>query len=68
MTEKEQAIREVIWKRVECLYEIIKRTEDDKAREYYKGKKDGLMQAYSLIGETLASIRVELTPTDTNRA
>ena len=68
MTEKENASREVIWQRVECLYEIIKRCKDDAAREYYEGKKDGLMQAYALIGETLESIRVELTPTDTNRA
>lgn len=59
LTEKELAIRKVILKRVAILDAIIAKGEGEQ-REYYKGKRDGLMQAFDLVGDSLACINVEL--------
>lgn len=59
LTEKESAIRKVILKRVANLDKIIA-TREGEQREYYKGKRDGLMQAFELVGDSLACINVEL--------
>lgn len=62
MNAKEDAIRKVILKRVAIIEDYIlkneKLTESD--REYYKGKRDGLMQGFDLVGDTLESISIEL--------
>lgn len=61
LTEKESAIRKVILKRVAILDKIIAtRNITEELREYYKGKRDGLMQAFDLVGDSLACINVEL--------
>lgn len=61
MTKKEQAIREVILKRVECLDKIQENTLlSPMEKAYYKGKKDGLMQGFDLVGDSLESIQIEL--------
>ena len=57
MTEKEFAIRDVILKRVAAIDEVISVSKD---REYFIGKREGLMQAFALVGECLESIKVEL--------
>ena len=62
MNAKDEAIRKVILKRVAIIEDYIlkneKLTESDK--EYYKGKRDGLMQGFDLVGDTLESISIEL--------
>ena len=62
MNAKDEAIRKVILKRVAIIEDYIlkneKLTESD--REYYKGKRDGLMQGFDLVGDTLESISIEL--------
>lgn len=61
MTRKEQAIREVILQRVDCLDKIQENTLlSPMEKAFYMGKKEGLMQAYSLVAESLESIEIEL--------
>ena len=61
LTEKEIAIRKVIEKRYEIIREkILPNVKEKTLAEYYKGKADGLMQAYELLGESLESIKIEL--------
>lgn len=61
MTEKEVAIRNVILERVAVLDEATKNpilSPNDLS--YYNGKREGYMQCFSLIGESIESILVEL--------
>lgn len=62
MTPKEEAIREVLYKRAEICQKarkasLKKRTYKD---AYYEGKIDGYLQAYDLLSESLESIEIEL--------
>ena len=58
--DKESAIKAVIRKRVEILDELIENANTEVDKAYYKGKRDGLDQAYDLLLSSTASIRIEL--------
>ena len=62
MTRKEKTIRRVLWQRVECIDKYLAQckglTKED--REYFKGKREGFIQAYSLVAESQASLIIEL--------
>lgn len=63
MTPKEEAIREVLYKRAEICREARKAylaKMDTDSVAYFEGKIDGYMQAYSLLSESLDSIKIEL--------
>ena len=57
MTEKEQAICEVIEKRICILDRVIAARKD---AEWYEGIKAGLQDALTLLGKSIESIRTEL--------
>ena len=59
-TEKEMAIRKVLERRMSILDKNIIPCRRDPDKDYYEGKRDGLFQAYALLGESLESIMVEL--------
>ena len=63
MTEKENAIREVILKRIDVLEKVIDQNKNLSPMEksYYQGKIVGLMQGFDLVGDSLESIMVELS-------
>ena len=61
MTRKEKAIRKVILQRVTCIDKLfVWANLSPQENAYYQGKREGLMQAYSLIEESLESIKIEL--------
>ena len=62
MNARDEAIRKVILKRVAIIEERILKNEKltKSTREYYKGKRDGLMQGYDLVGDSIESISIEL--------
>lgn len=61
LTEKENAIRIVIVRRLEILTKhILPNVKEKTLAEYYAGKIDGLKQAYDLLGESLECIKIEL--------
>ena len=63
MTPKEEAIREVLYKRAEICREARKASiakMDTNSIAYFEGKIDGYMQAYSLLSESLESIKIEI--------
>lgn len=61
LSEKEIAIRKVIVRRCEIIREkILPNVKEKTSAEYFKGKIDGLMAAYILLGESLESIKIEL--------
>lgn len=62
-TEKERAIRSVLLQRVWVVDELLKARPDHPDRQYYEGKREGYMQAFALVGESLESINVELEET-----
>lgn len=63
MTPKEEAIREVLYKRAEICREARKASlakRNNETAAYYEGKIDGYMQAYDLLSDSLESIKIEL--------
>ena len=64
MTTKEETIRKVLERRMSVIEDHIlnSTTQTPMNKAYYQGKRDGYLQAYELIGETLESIRIELCP------
>lgn len=59
MTEKERAVAFVLARRVKCLEEVIPLREGaDKA--YFEGKKEGYMQAITLLQESEESVNIEI--------
>ena len=62
MTRKEKTIRKVLRQRAECIDKYLGQCSEltPMDREYFKGKREGYMQAFSLVAETLASLRIEL--------
>ena len=60
MTEKEENIRAVLLRRAKICEQCIAHAENEADIEYYRGKIDGYMQAYSLIAEPLESIKIEI--------
>jgi len=62
MTRKEKTIRRVLLQRAECIDKYLGQcaglTPED--REYFKGKREGFLQAYSLVAESIESLRIEL--------
>lgn len=63
MTPKEEAIREVLYKRAEICREARKASlakRNNETAAYYEGKIDGYMQAYDLLSESMDSIKIEL--------
>ena len=61
MTLKEESIREVIVTRCKVIDRIVKTNKlPPDERAFYLGKREGLMQAFSLLGENIESIRIEL--------
>lgn len=65
MTDKEIAIRDVIAKRVDIIDKILEVANlSPLEKTYYQGKRDGLMQGYDLVGDSLESICIELEEKD----
>lgn len=60
MTEKEKYIRAVLDCRATICRKCGENAQSEKDKEYYLGKIEGYMQAYSLIAEPLDSIKIEL--------
>ena len=62
MTRKEKTIRRVLLQRAGCIDQYLGQCSEltPMDREYFKGKREGYMQAFSLVAETLASLRIEL--------
>lgn len=56
---KLEAIKQVLSKRIDCLYRAIDNAEG-KQKEWYQGKKAGYLDALSLLSESLESINIEL--------
>lgn len=62
MTEKEKYIQAVLECRAKICEICIAHTNNKSDIEYYRGKKEGYMQAHSLIAETLEGIKIEIEP------
>lgn len=62
MTQKEASIRQVLSQRAYAIERALdeNKTLSPNERAYYLGKKEGLMQAYDLVGSTTKSISIEL--------
>ena len=62
MTRKEKTIRRVLWNRVRCIDKYLAQCSEltPMDREYFKGKREGFMQAFSLVAESIESLRIEL--------
>ena len=63
MTRKEKTIRRVLLQRAECIDKLFESERSDLSPgdiEYFKGKRVGYMQAFSLVAESLESIKIEL--------
>ena len=61
MTEKEEAIREVLIRRADVIdIAIIVGNLSREDAAFYEGKREGLMQAYDLVAQSLESILVEI--------
>lgn len=63
MTEKEEAIREVLILRAVICRKARKASHakrDNETAAYYEGKIDGYLQAYDLLSEYLESVEIEL--------
>jgi len=61
MTPKEQAIRDVIQQRIDVLDRVMRNTLlSPMEKSYYQGKRDGLLQGFDLVGDSLESIKIEL--------
>lgn len=62
MTRKEKTIRRVLWNRVRCIDKYLSQCSEltPMDREYFKGKREGYMQAFSLVAESIESLRIEL--------
>lgn len=56
---KLEAIMHVLSKRLDCLYRVIDKAEGEQ-KEWYQGKKAGYLDALSLLGDSLESIKIEL--------
>jgi len=62
MTRKEKTIRKVLRQRAECIDQYLGQCSEltPMDREYFKGKREGFMQAFSLVAESIESLRIEL--------
>lgn len=60
MTEKEDYIQAVLECRAKICEICIAHAKNEADIEYYRGKKEGYMQAHSLISEPLEGIKIEI--------
>ena len=62
MTRKEKTIRRVLLQRAGSIDKYLGQCSEltPMDREYFKGKREGFMQAFSLVAESIESLRIEL--------
>lgn len=62
MTRKEKTIRRVLLNRARCIDKYLSQCSEltPMDMEYFKGKREGFMQAFSLVAESTESLRIEL--------
>ena len=62
MTRKEKTIRRVLLQRAGSIDKYLGQCSEltPMDKEYFKGKREGFMQAFSLVAESIESLRIEL--------
>ena len=60
LTEKEEAIRKVLYKRIDAAKGFSPKVQNEKHKEYLTGKIHGYEQAIDLLGSSLECINIEL--------